>query len=277
MEQRVSILELTVRCDICRNEFKMRLDPIAAIQMSSTLPEGTSRVATVCPDCRANRITELHLYDAAAGDRVRIAIPYGGQWRHLFWVRVSRDGDVYCTFGHGEHLEVAKTGSTTSDSGKVEVKYAQSEDRDVVGPLKGGRVSFHASGAINLGDRTIQGIPLSQRTEQQILCSMVFEHPSTFPPVGEVRERDVLLQFAIAEDRALVGAVHFVPRGRAVDLAPGIQEIGEPRRQLLIRFSGLTNAAGGEMTLHVVLGRGPGLEAWPPMSYLLAPARVDGD
>jgi hypothetical protein len=139
------VLELTVKCDECRSPFKMLLDPVRALQMAQGLPEGESKVLTICADCRANRFNERHLYEAVAGepDRVRIAIPYQGDWHHLFWIRVSRGGDIYCTFGYGDdYIGEAKTGSYAAQGGHVEVKYAE-KGREIVPPLKGGRVSFH--------------------------------------------------------------------------------------------------------------------------------------
>jgi hypothetical protein len=268
MEQGGPILELTVLCDLCRKEFRFAVDPL---QMLSKLPEGQSSVGTICPECRQNRLNEVLVCEATAGDRVRIAIPYEGAWRHLFWIRVGQKGDVYCAFGYGDdYIEEAKTGSTTTTGGKVEVKYGEFE-QDVAGKLKGGRVSFHASGQINLADRELQGTPLSQRTKQEILCTMVFEHPSAFPTLGAPGDRDVdaPLQMGVSDDRALVGVLHFVPPDEQVDLAPGIAEVGEPRKQVLIRFADLDADVGSDLTLHFVIGRGPRIQAWPPMSYLL--------
>jgi hypothetical protein len=177
---------------------------------------------------------------------------------------------VYCTFGYGDdNIEQAKTGSTVPDEGRVEVKYGD-EGRDLVGPLKGGRVSFHASGQINLGDLKLEGTPLYERNKQEILGVMVFQHPSSFPPIGAVGDRDILLPFAVAEDRALVGVVHFVPPEQQVAFRPGIREIADPLRELVIRFTEVDGSPSGDLTLYLALGRGPGIDAWPPASYLLA-------
>lgn len=266
MSDRRPTLELTVRCDVCRKGFSLAIDPL---QMVSALPEGKSTVATICPDCRGNRLNEVLAFEATAGDRVRIVIPYDDTWRHIFWFRVSRRGDIYCTFGFGDdYIDEAKTGSTRAVDGRVEVKYGEFE-QDVAGKLKGGRVSFHEGGQIHLADRQIEGTPLVGRSEQAILCTMVFQHPSAFPPLDQIGDRDVILRLGVAEDRALVAALHLVPPGVEVDLASGVAEVGEPRKHVLIRFDGLDPDVGNELTLHFVLGHGPRIESWPPMSYLL--------
>lgn len=267
MEQ--PILELTVKCDACRSPFKILLDAASSSELAAHLPEGGSTLLTICPDCRANRFNERQLYEADAGDRVRLAIPYNGVWRHIFWLRVSRDGDIYCTFGYGDdHIVEAGTGRAISDGTRVEVKYA-AERREISGPLKGGRVSFHASGQINLADLKLKGTPLLDRTRQETLAAMVFEHPSSFPALGAVGSRDIVLPFAVAEDRALVGALHFVPPEQQVTFRPGIREIGEPRRELVIRSAGVSGSPSGDLTLYVALGRGPRINAWPPVSYFV--------
>src|SRR5947207_8658384 len=48
--------------------------------------------------------------------------------------------------------------------------------------------------------------------------------------------------------------VHFVPREEAIKFEPGIRELGEPWRELLIRWTGLAESAKAELTLYVVLG-----------------------
>jgi hypothetical protein len=262
-------LELTVRCDICRREFKTVLTPGDMATMFAALPEGTSEVATVCPDCRGNLNAAL-FYEADAGDRVRIAIRYGGVWRHIFWVRASRDGDLYCTFGYGEFIASAATAATVASEGQVEVKYGQGE-AEVTGPLKGGRVSFHASGQINLGDRHLAGTPLRNRTAQEFLCALAFEHPSVFPPLGAVGNRDILLPFETAEDRALVAAVHVTPPGVDVRLDTGFRELGEPRRHIVITYKNLQVPGVDHLAVQVVVGLGPHVDAWPPKSYVLVP------
>jgi hypothetical protein len=269
------VLQLTVKCDICRTPFELLLDPVGAMEMAASLPQGQSTITAICPTCRANRFNERHRYEAVAGDRVRIAIPYGGAWRHIFWLRVSRAGDVYCSFGYGDdYIEEAATGRATSQAGHVRVNYADPR-RGVVGPLKGGRVSFHASGQINLADLKFKGTPLADRAEQEILGVMVFEHPSAFPPVGAIGARDIVLPFGVAEDRALVGVVQFAPSAEKVTFEPGIREIGEPLRELVIRFGDVTGSPSGDVTLYVVLGRGPRIEEWPPMSYFLVSSTDD--
>ncbi len=245
-----------------------------AARTLAALPEGESKIATICPDCRAKNLREALVYEAVAGDRVRLAVQYAAEWRQIFWVKVSPDGDVYCSFGYGEFLESAATGSTVSREGRLEVKYGEGE-QEVTGPLRGGRVSFHASGQIDLGDQQIFGTPLRERTQQELLCTLVFEHPSSFPPIGPVGDRDILVLLQVVEDRALVGAVHLTPPGAPVRLETGIRELGEPRRHILITYKDLKVPDVDHVTVQVVLGLGPRAEAWPPKSYVLAASRAE--
>jgi hypothetical protein len=269
------ILRLTVTCDCCGTPFDVVFDVDAAMQMAEVLPEGMSTVTAICPTCRANQFSERHWYTAVAGDRVRIAIPYGDVWRHIFWVRVSPAGDVYCSFGYGDdHIVKAETGDARSEAGRVRVNYGD-ERREVVGKLKGGRISFHVSGQINLADLQFAGIPLAERTEQEILGVMVFEHPSAFPPMEAIGSRDIVLPFDVREDRALVGVLQFAPSASQVRFEPGVLGIGEPLRELVIRFEGVTGSATGEVALYVALARGPQVEEWPPMSHFVVGSNAD--
>jgi hypothetical protein len=101
-----------------------------------------------------------------------------------------------------------------------------------------------------------------------MLCAMVFEHPAGFPPLGTVGDRDIRVPLNVVENRALVGALQFEPPGGLVTLDPGVREIGVPRRHMIIRFTDVTTPEVSEVTVRVVLGLGPRVEAWPPMSYL---------
>lgn len=105
---------------------------------------------------------------------------------------------------------------------------------------------------------------------QEVLSALVFEHPSKFPPLGPVGERDILLQFAYDEQRALCGAVHFVPPGGHLDLDPGYRELQEPRVHLVISYAGLRASNINEFAVQVVIGVGPPLAGgWPPKSYIV--------
>jgi hypothetical protein len=42
-------LELTVQCDVCRNEFKTVLTAGDVASMFAAFPEGESQIATICP------------------------------------------------------------------------------------------------------------------------------------------------------------------------------------------------------------------------------------
>jgi hypothetical protein len=68
-------LRLTIKCDECRSPFTILIDASGTFQMADAFPEGTSTVAAICPDCCAKRFNERRVYEAVAGDRVRIALP----------------------------------------------------------------------------------------------------------------------------------------------------------------------------------------------------------
>jgi hypothetical protein len=264
MEPRVG-LQLRLRCDSCRKQFTVFLSPDQMAGMARGMPDGHSTVRTLCDDC----VKPAGFgYTRSAGDRVRFGIEYGGIYRNLFWIRVSQAGDVYCTFGYGEHLEGAWTVQAPVVGQSATVKYGVGED-EVRGPLKGGRVSFHASGQINLGDRQLKGKPLEARDSQELLCTLVFEHPSAFPRVVDPGAKDVLVPLAIDEQRALVGTVHLIPPNAPLVLDTGVRELGEPRWHSVIRYEGLAAQGVSEVAVQVVLGQGPNVEEWPPKSYLL--------
>jgi hypothetical protein len=219
----------------------------------------------------------LAYFTARAGDRVRFGVFYGGTWRHAFWIRVSVEGDLYCTFGYGEFIERAAYGEGTVDErGTSSFRYGN----DTLGEApKGGRVSFHASGQINLGDRTLNGKSLAERDRQEPLCVLVFEHPSALPPLGDVGERDIQVELEVDESRALMGALLLAPDNATVFPATVVDELGTPRRHLVVTFEGRRAPESRSLTAQVVFALGPRVSEWPPSSYfVLAPgvARQEG-
>jgi hypothetical protein len=210
MSDRRPTLELTVRCDVRRKDFSLAVDPR---QMVSALPEGKSTVAAICPDCRTSRLNEVLVLEATAGDRVRIAIPYDDTWRHIFWFRVSRRGDIYCTFGFGvdyigeaeDRLETCRRRARRSEVRRLRAGRSRKAERwtGVVPrgrPDQPGRPTNRrnaARGAIGAGDPLHDGLPA----------------PLGVPPLAQIGDRDVILRLGVAEDRALVAVLHFVPPG----------------------------------------------------------------
>jgi hypothetical protein len=172
---------MTVRCGACRKPFQARLsgENLRRLSTMSAKSEVSETLSVYCDDC----VTQVGaVYSPRAGERVRIAIRYDGSWRSLFWVRVAVAGDIYCGHGYENAMENLATFSRTQSGSQVRISYADEGER-VAGPWKNGRISFHVSGQINVGDMKAAGTPLAAYAADDLLGFMLFEHPSAFPMI----------------------------------------------------------------------------------------------
>ncbi|MDA2912017.1 hypothetical protein MYX04_13945, partial [Nitrospiraceae bacterium AH_259_D15_M11_P09] len=119
-------------------------------------------------------------YDAAPGDRIRVAIRYNRTWRIIFWFKVGNDGSIYMGPRYSE-IKRMKTGAKRLEKGRLTIRYE--EGQEVTDPryldMKG-KLSFHASGIINSAGSRLLGKPLRSISEQKELCKVLFQHPSGF-------------------------------------------------------------------------------------------------
>jgi hypothetical protein len=206
---------------------------------------------------------EVAFYECSAGDRVRVLVEYGNAWRPIFWVMVRRDGSVYLAPRY-KKIGTMRVGSARITDGKVYVKYADGRPVSTPELLKAPKVSFHASGVVHAGDARSFRASLRGIDRPQLLCKVVFQHPSAFAPELEIRPRDILLRYPISEARPVVGEIHVAPEGDPLEIRP-LAGAGH-QVNLILTYSSLQDTPN--MAVRLRFWDGP-TGPWPPNSYVL--------
>ena len=130
---------------------------------------------------------EVAFYEPSVNDRIRIAVRYENAWRPIFWLMVKKDGSIYLSPRY-TNVSVLRKGTKEISGSRVSVKYE--EGQDVTDPelRKSPKISFHASGRINVGGDRLLRDSLRAIVEQQELCRALFQHPSHYAPVLKIED-----------------------------------------------------------------------------------------
>lgn len=209
-------------------------------------------------------LVRLPVYLPELGDHVRLLVQYGGEWRPFFWISVRKDGSVYL----GPRYETIATlmqGSKRAEGGQLTILYG--EGQVVTDPelMKRSKLSFHGSGIVGAaGDRWTRLTPLRDLKAQESLCSVVFQHPSSFAPAPAVRKRDICLEYAVDEERPLQVHVHVAPSGQETFRLVGG---ATAQHNLVLHYPSI------QRSVQIALFHGPEFQ-WPPFTiiyWLVAP------
>ncbi len=199
------------------------------------------------------------IYDLTPNRAVRLVLDYQGHRRPLFWFQVGKDGSVYA--GLSRATVSLSTGEAVPKGRMATLRY--SDAQPVIDPtvLKKLHLSFHSSGVINsAGKRSYRSSWRGRLSKSHQLCLMLFEHPSKFPAVPKPRQRDVAVNFPIAEKKPLQGRLFVGPRGKVVAV-----ESFDAQISLVFDVRGLDKVAD----LYVQLTLGHGVEGpWPPKTIV---------
>jgi hypothetical protein len=92
---------------------------------------------------------EVAFYEPSVNARIRIAVRYENAWRPIFWLMVKKDGSIYLGPRY-TNVSVLRKGTKEISGSRVSVKYE--EGQDVTDPelRKSPKISFRASGRINV-------------------------------------------------------------------------------------------------------------------------------
>ena len=205
------------------------------------------------------------------GERIRVAMYYGGDWRPLIWFRVGKDGSIYLGLLLGQPTFGAK-GSATGER-IIDVKYNDGRPMIAEDMRKGSRVSFKASGEIHFGSDILTGESLEQLSKPRQLCLALFAHPSRYRPPAKrsVNDFDVeVVDYPVDEARPIYASVEVAPWNGSSMCAPQ----GLPRmnvwQSFAFGFSGLTRTPN--YALGVTIGHGAE-GPWPQLPHLAIVSR----
>jgi hypothetical protein len=203
---------------------------------------------------------QLHL--PAVGDRVRVALLHGGQWRPILWLRVGKDGSVYA----GVLVGTPSTGlliSKSVDQGKATISYSAGVTLAEKTLPSSSRVSFKASGEIHLGNKVLPGRPLEGLLRPLQLCIVTFVHPSRYrlPTKKNDNDYDVgIVGYPLDEARPMYGAIFASPwpyDGTISRISVGNMKC---QSDIFLAFRNLGRTP--DLALQVAIGHGPE-GSWP--------------
>jgi hypothetical protein len=208
--------------------------------------------------------TECPLFTPEAGDRIRVLIEYGGSWRPIFWFQVSRDGSVYLGPRYVDITQLLYGAASRVEDG-FRVSYGNGAAITDPEVRKRAKLLLHASGVINTPAGRATRPSLRSLSEQQLLCSALFQHPGAFDVVdiAAIKRRDVCLRYPIEEARPLWCHLYVAPgmNNQVVKPASAVFQLNA-----LFKYAALDGVP--DLVLQLVFGHGAA-GPWPPHSYLV--------
>lgn len=206
---------------------------------------------------------EAPLYTPEPGDRIRVLLKYGGEWRPVFWFAVGGDGSVYLG-PRFANISVLRKGSKEIKQGQLTINYEEGQDVSKPDLLKNPKVSFHGSGTIIAADERFFRDPLRSLKQQQLLCGTVFMNLGRYAPVhpSRIGKRDICLRYPVDKERPLYGFMYVAPvtEARLVRQPSATYQVN-----LLLSYSGLQRMP--DTVVQLVLAHGP-TGPWPPYAYV---------
>lgn len=124
---------------------------------------------------------KIAVYDASLGKRYRVVVFYAGSIYPIFWLRLCKDGSLYCGVRDTNARKYKKgTAITTNSALTIQLE----DDREFVNCDEkiNTKISFHGSGKIHdVGyGETTNRIPISEINQQSELFKVVFKELSRF-------------------------------------------------------------------------------------------------
>ena len=215
-------------------------------------------------------LIECPLFQPDPGDQIRIVLEYDGLWRAVFWFSVARDGSVYLGPRYVALDEIKRGEAKPVDGTLLRVDYGDGDAITDPEDIKAAKLSIHASGVINAPGGRLSRRSLRELSEQALLCSILFVHPSAFEPTNAAspRKRDIRLNYPINEDCPLWGHLYVAPAGKLKIVTPT-----SAAHQVNLLFEYVRLDGVPDMVVQFVLGHGA-TGPWPLRSYLLIPSRL---
>jgi len=147
------------------------------------------------------------------GDRIRLLLRYQETWRPIFWFKLAKDGSVYLGPRLPKISELKKGKAKSLGNNQFRVQYADGELITNPDLIKQAKLSFHASGVVNVPGDRISGEVLRSLKEQILLCFIILRHPKHFDAIDDskIKKRDVCLNCPIDENRPLWAQLWIAP------------------------------------------------------------------
>jgi hypothetical protein len=204
------------------------------------------------------------IFDVTSQDRVRVAVHYDG-WRPILWLQVGSDGSIYLGPRY-KRITTLSRGSVPVEGGQARISYDAGEEIADPAIIREAKLSFHATGIINMADERALRDSLRTLKDQQFLCGMLFQHPSAYAPISVPLKKDICRPYPIDERRPLQAHLYVAPLGaqKIVMIRSAVHQ-----ENVLLECRGLQGVP--DLVIQICLASG--VEgSWPPKSYVFFPA-----
>ena len=203
------------------------------------------------------------IWEPKIGKSVRVNSFYQNKIYPLIWVSVGKDGSIYV--GKPGKKNLLKVGRSTPSNGAVTFKYAEGTKISDPEHIKKAKILFHALGWVktNVTKEGLRSFKKSLRDidKLELLCTILFQHPSTHKPIEAIRKQDIVLNYPFDDKSPLVCCIYVAPLGYST---PPLIKDANAQVPVKLWYKKLSSMSDIEVTLLLYhKTEGP----WPPFTY----------
>ena len=206
----------------------------------------------------------LGFWEAPLRATIRIGFSRNdNKMRGLLWIRVYRDGSIYLG-ARKPDSRFQKLGAKPIEKRETFIGYDEGELIQDEVSLKNPKLSFHASGTIHAAGKRWFRSTLRGLSEKQLVCQILFQHPTEFAYLGKVGKHDIGLFYPVDDDYPIWGHIYVLPL--KTQFTP--VQIGNAKYQwsVILAYRGLNQVP--DIAVQVVLYHAY-KGAWPPATYFV--------
>jgi hypothetical protein len=142
--------------------------------------------------------------------RFRIFIRYNSSIRKLFWIEIKKDKSLYFSPGP-EKITKFGTGYQKKPGEIISLGDDKFIDLPKYRLRAGLHFSIHPSGDLRLGEVTHKYLSITRITKQELLATIIFQHPSELDIIRIRNKRDIIVNLPIDEERVLWSEIYVSP------------------------------------------------------------------
>jgi len=206
----------------------------------------------------------LGRWEPPLGARVRIGFGTNdNRLRVLLWIEVSKDGSIYLG-PRKPDSRLQRLGAKSIEGKQTFIGYDEGEPIQDEASLKNPKLSFHASGAVHVSGKRWWRKTLRGLSERQLLCQILFQHPSEFACLREVKKHDIGLLYPIDDEYPLLSQIYVFPL--SIQYAPVQIRDAKYQWSVVLEYKGLDRVS--DVAVQVVLYHAE-KGKWPPSTYIV--------
>ncbi|MEW6520654.1 MAG: hypothetical protein AB1461_14710 [Thermodesulfobacteriota bacterium] len=144
------------------------------------------------------------------------------------------------------------------------IGYNEGEPIQDESSLKNSKLSFHSSGVVHAGGKRFFRKTIRDLSERQLICQILFQHPSNFHCLGKVKKYDIGLFYPVDDEYPIRGHIYVFPLGTQ----PAHVNISDAKYEwsVVLAYRGLDRVP--DMAVQLVFYHAK-KAAWPPATYIV--------